>query len=139
AAGAGAARPDAGAMSLADDDRVRTRFGEYQVESLVGVGGMGKVYRAIAGDGTAVALKLVKDDLARDETFRRRFRREARIAQTVRNPHVVPVHHAGELDGVPYLAAEYIEGTVLDRKLREEGRLDLATTLRVCSHVADGL
>ncbi len=116
-----------------------TQFGAYRIESLIGVGGMGRVYRARAADGVAVALKLVKDDLARDETFRRRFAREARIAQTVQNPHVVPVHHAGDLDGVPYLAAEYIEGTVLDRKLREDGQLDLRTTLHICAHVADGL
>ncbi len=77
--------------SLAADDRVGTRFGEYQIASLIGVGGMGRVYRATAGDGTTVALKLVKEDLARDETFRRRFRREARIAQTVHNDHLVSV------------------------------------------------
>src|SRR5882757_7447159 len=73
------------------DDRVGTMFGEYRIESLIGVGGMGKVYRATVGGDTPVALKVVKEDLARDETFRRRFRREARIAQSVRNPHVVPV------------------------------------------------
>ncbi len=125
--------------ALAPDDRVGTRFGDYVIEELIGVGGMGRVYRATGEDGVAVALKLVKEDLARDETFRRRFRREARIAQTVHNPHVVPVHHAGELDGIPYLAARYIEGTVLDRKLRDDGGLDLATTVRICAEVADGL
>jgi serine/threonine-protein kinase len=124
---------------LAADDRVGTRFGDYQIDSLVGVGGMGKVYRATAGDGTPVALKLVKQDLARDETFRRRFRREARIAQTVRNPHVVPVRDTGEHDGLPYLAAQFIEGLPLDQKLEHEGRLDLTTTVRICAQVADGL
>lgn len=121
------------------DNRVGTRFGEYQIDSLIGVGGMGKVYRATAGDGTAVALKLIKDDLARDETFKRRFTREARIAQTVRNPHLVSVRDAGEHDGLPYLAAQFIEGTALDQKLKLEGRLDLVTTVRICAHVADGL
>ena len=115
---------------LAGDDRVGTRFGEYQIDSLIGVGGMGRVYRATAGDGAPVALKVVKEDLARDETFRRRFRREARIAQTVRNPHVVPVRDTGEQDGLPYLAAQFIEGVALDRKLELEGRLDLATTVQ---------
>ena len=84
--------------------------GSTAIDSLIGVGGMGKVYRATADDGTPVALKIVKEDLARDETFRRRFRREARIAQTVRNPHVVPVRDTGEHDGLPYLAAQFIEG-----------------------------
>jgi serine/threonine-protein kinase len=124
---------------LAADDRVGTRFGEYQIDSLIGVGGMGKVYRATASDGTQVALKLVKEDLARDKTFRRRFKREARIAQTVRNPHVVSVRDTGEHDGLPYLAAQFIEGIALDQKLKLEGRLDLATTVRICAQVADGL
>jgi serine/threonine protein kinase len=124
---------------LAADDRVGTRFGQYQIDSLIGVGGMGKVYRATAGDGTPVALKLVKQDLARDETFRRRFRREARIAQTVRNPHVVSVRDTGEHDGLPYLAAQFIEGIPLDQKLEREGRLDLPTVVRICAQVADGL
>lgn len=124
---------------LSADDRVGTSFGEYMIDSLVGVGGMGKVYRATAADGTPVALKLVKNDLARDETFRRRFRREARIAQTVRNPHVVSVRETGENEGIPYLAAEFIEGIALDEKLELEGQLDLGTTVRICTHVAEGL
>jgi serine/threonine protein kinase len=124
---------------LAPDDRVGTRFGEYQIDRLIGVGGMGMVYKATAGDGTPVALKLVKADLARDETFRRRFRREARIAQTVRNPHVVSVRDTGEHDGLPYLAAQFIEGVALDQKLTLEGRLDLPTTVSICAQVAEGL
>jgi serine/threonine protein kinase len=125
--------------SLAADDRVGTRFGAYQIDSLIGVGGMGNVYRATDGDGAPVALKLVKEDLARDETFRRRFRREARIAQTLQNPHVVSVRDTGEHDGIPYLAAEFIEGIALDQKLELEGRLDLATTVRICAQVAEAL
>jgi serine/threonine-protein kinase len=124
---------------LATDEYVGTLIGEYRIDSLIGVGGMGTVYKATADDGTTVALKLVKRDLARDETFRRRFRREARIAQTVRNPHVVPVRDTGEHDGLPYLAARFIEGMALDEKLKREGQLDLATTVRICGHVADGL
>ncbi len=125
--------------SPADDERVGTRFGEYEIDALIGVGGMGQVYRAMAGDQSPVALKLVKQDLARDETFKRRFRREARIAQTVKNPHVVAVLDTGEVDGIPYLAAEFIEGTTLEEKLRIEGRLALSETVRICGEVAEGL
>jgi len=131
--------PDPDTARLGADNRVGTRFGEYQIDALIGVGGMGRVYRATADDGTAVALKVVKEDLARDQTFRRRFQREARIAQTVSNPHVVSVRDTGEHDGVPYLAAQLIEGITLDRKLELEGQLDLATTVRICAQVADGL
>jgi serine/threonine protein kinase len=123
----------------AADNRVGTRIGEYQIASLIGVGAMGKVYKATAADGTPVALKLVKEDLARDEIFRRRFNREARIAQTVVNPHVVSVRDTGEHDGLPYLAAQFIEGVTLDQKLGREGRLDLGSTVRICAQVADGL
>ena len=121
------------------DDRVGSMIAGYHIDSLIGVGGMGRVYRATADDGTPVALKLVKQDFARDETFRRRFRREARIAQTVRNPHVVAVRDTGEHDGLPYLVAQFIEGSTLDQKLAAEGRLDVATTVRICTQVADGL
>ena len=121
------------------DERIGSRVGDYRIDSLVGVGGMGKVYLATASDGTRVALKIVKDDFARDETFRRRFKREARIAQTVRNPHVIPVLATGEQDGIPYLAQRFIDGSSLEQKLKREGRLDLPTTVRICAEVADGL
>jgi serine/threonine protein kinase len=124
---------------VASDPRIGTLVGGYRVESLVGQGGMGMVYRATAGNGTPVALKVVKRDYARDETFRRRFRREARIAQTVRNPHVVPVLDTGEEDGVPYLAAQFIEGCSLEDRLKREGRLDVPTTVGICAQVANGL
>jgi serine/threonine-protein kinase len=52
---------------------------------------------------------------------------------------VVSVRDTGEHDGVPYLAAHFIEGIALDQKLEREGRLDLATTVRICAQVADGL
>ncbi len=121
------------------DELVGTRIGEYHVDALIGVGGMGRVYKTTCRDGSRVALKIIKSDFARDETFRRRFKREARIAQTVQNAHVVPVLDTGEYNGLPYLVAKFIEGTSLEGKLEREGRLDLPTTVRVCAQVADGL
>jgi serine/threonine-protein kinase len=100
---------------------------------------MGKVYRATGPDGQPVALKLVKEDFARDQTFRRRFSREARIAQTVKHPNVVPVVDTGEQDGIPYMAAALIEGESLDDKLKREGPLDVATAVRVATDVSAGL
>jgi serine/threonine-protein kinase len=100
---------------------------------------MGMVFKATAPDGTSVALKLVKEDYARDDTFRSRFRREARIAQTVHNPHVVPVLETGEHDGLPFITERFIEGGSLEQKLKREGRLDLPTAVRICAQVGDGL
>jgi serine/threonine-protein kinase len=115
------------------DARIGTKVGGYQIVSLLGVGGMGTVYEATAPDGTRVALKLVKEDYARDEIFRRRFSREAHIATTVNHPHVVPVLDTGEHEGLPYITERFVEGGSL------EGRLDVRTAVRICSQVADGL
>ena len=125
-------------MSVSDP-RIGSQIGEYNVDAVLGEGGMGKVYTATGPDGGRVALKLVKDDYARDETFRRRFYREARIAQTVQHPNVVPVLTTGEHDGLPYMAQRFIEGMSLDDKLKLDGPLDVQTAVRVCTDVAAGL
>ncbi|MBV9001247.1 MAG: serine/threonine protein kinase, partial [Solirubrobacterales bacterium] len=78
-------------------------------------------------------------DFARDETFRRRFYREARIAQTVQHPNVVPVVATGEDNDTPYMAQRFIEGMSLDEKLKLERQLDVPTTVAVCTDVAAGL
>jgi serine/threonine protein kinase len=125
-------------MSVSDP-RIGSQIGEYNVDDLLGEGGMGKVYTATGPDGGRVALKLVKDDYARDETFRRRFYREARIAQTVKHPNVVPVLETGEVDGLPYMAQRFIDGMSLDEKLKRDGPLDVQTAVQVCADVAAGL
>jgi serine/threonine-protein kinase len=94
----------------APDPRIGQQIGDYRIESLIGVGGMNKVYAATAGDGTRVALKIVKEDFASDETFRRRFDREAEIARSVSHPNLVPVLDSGEHDGIPYMAQQLVEG-----------------------------
>jgi serine/threonine-protein kinase len=100
---------------------------------------MGHVYRATGPDGQAVALKLVKADLARDDTFRRRFDLEARIAQQVRHPHVVPVLDQAEHEGIPYLAQRYIPGGTLGDLIERHARLDLSRAVGICEQVASGL
>jgi serine/threonine-protein kinase len=116
-----------------------TRIGEYVIGRLLGEGGMGKVYEARGPDGRRVALKLVKADFARDERFRRRFHREARIAQTVKHPNVVPVVATGESQGIPYMAQKFIDGLSLEEKLKRDGPLDVAGAVRICAGVAAGL
>jgi serine/threonine-protein kinase len=125
--------------STPNDPLIGGEFGGYQVESLLGEGGMGKVYLATGQDQNRVALKLVKQDYARDETFRRRFSREARIAQTVKHPNVVPVVAVGEQDGIPYMAQRFIDGESLGDKLKREGQLNIPTAVRICADVAAGL
>ena len=121
------------------DSRIGQSVGPYRIESVLGVGGMGHVYLATGPDSQLVALKLVKADLARDDTFRRRFDREARIAQQVRHPHVVPVLDQAEHEGIPYLAQRYIAGGNLADLIEKQGQLDLPTAAGVCEQVASGL
>jgi serine/threonine-protein kinase len=106
---------------------------------VLGVGGMGDVYRATDPDGRPVALKLVKQEFALDEILLRRFRREAGIAQTIANDHVVPVLDTGEHEGLPYLVERLIEGGSLADKLEVEGPLNVPTVTRICSQIIDGL
>ncbi len=127
------------AAGEAPDPLIGVTVGRYRIESLLEVGGMGRVYRAVGAEGEPVALKLVRSDLAEDSVFRKRFEREAMIAQQVKNPHVVPVLDTGEHEGVPYLSQRFIEGGSLEQKLKREGRLDVSTTLKLCAQVADGL
>jgi serine/threonine protein kinase len=112
--------------------------GGYRVSGVLGSGGMGRVYLA-RGGGQQVALKLVHAELASDAVFRKRFAREARIAQQVKSPHVVPVIETGEHEGVPFMAQRLIVGESLERRLKRDGQLDLTTTLDICSQVALGL
>ena len=126
--------PDNNAVYTAGDT-----VGPYRIESLLATGGMGRVYLATSPEGEAVALKLVKPDLALDQVFRRRFEREARIAQTISHPHVVPVLDTGEHEGVPYLAQRFIKGGSLAEKIEKDGTLDLATAVKMCTEVASGL
>ncbi len=121
------------------DRRVGQNVGPYRIDAVLGVGGMGHVYRATGPDGQAVALKLIKADLARDDVFRRRFAREARIAREVRHPHVVPVLDQSEHEGVPYLAQRYISGGNLADMIEKQGRLEFATAVGICEQVASGL
>ena len=121
------------------DNRVGQRVGPYTIESVIGVGGMGHVYLATGPDREQVALKLVKADLARDDTFRRRFRREAEIAERIHHPNVVPVLHQGVHEGIPYLAQRYIHGGNLADTIERHGQLEVGTAVAVCEEVASGL
>jgi serine/threonine protein kinase len=114
-------------------------FGPYRIEALLGIGGMGRVYRASGPGGQEVALKTIKTELASDHVFRRRFDREARIAQRVSHRHLVPVLDTGEHLGIPFLTQSFIRGGSLDTKLQREKTLDVETAVRICTEVAGAL
>ncbi len=112
----------------------------YRVERLAGRGGMGVVYRAT--DLTLerpVALKLISEEIARDEGFRERFKRESRLAASIRHPNVITVFHAGEEAGVLYIATEFIEGTDLKAMIAERGSLEPHVAADITAQVASAL
>jgi serine/threonine kinase PknH len=114
------------------------RLDDYTLEAELGRGATGVVYRATTRDGRLVAIKLFDQALARDEEYRARLAREARVARVIRDPHLVQILEAGEAEGRLFLALEYVAGGSLAEKLLG-GPLPLEETLRVVSEVAAGL
>jgi serine/threonine-protein kinase len=96
-------------------DAVRKAFHDrFAVESLLGRGGMGNVYKARERAlDRYVALKIVPEHRWQDAQFIERFRREARIAARLRHPRIVSVHEVGTMDSYPYFSMDYIEGSTL--------------------------
>jgi serine/threonine-protein kinase len=102
--------------------------GRYELDGVVGRGGMAEVYRArdIRLD-RIVAVKTLREDLARDATFQARFRREAQSAASLNHPSIVAVYDTGEDTAdpahVPYIVMEYVDGRTLRELLRDDRRL----------------
>ncbi len=115
-------------------------FAGYLVESLVGRGGMGVVYRATdLSLQRPVALKLIAPKLAQDERFRARFLREPRLAASLDHPNVIPIYEAGEHDGQLYLVMRFVEGSDLKTALEREQRLSPERVVAVLAQVAGAL
>jgi len=115
------------------------QLGPYRLEAPLGEGAMGVVYRATRRDGSVVALKVLKERLSGDETFRRRFVHEARAARHVEHEHLVPVLDAGEADGRSYIASAYVAGRSLAERLEQEGQLSLDGVLQLVAEVGTAL
>ncbi|BDE14790.1 hypothetical protein MKCMC460_36500 [Mycobacterium sp. 20KCMC460] len=89
-------------------------FGKYEVNRLLGKGGMGEVYEAFDTDKRrAVALKVLTDQFADDATFRERFLRESHAAAILQEPHVIPIHDWGEIDHTLYIDMRLVQGETL--------------------------
>jgi eukaryotic-like serine/threonine-protein kinase len=95
-----------------------TRLGPYEIQSLLGAGGMGEVYRArdIRLD-RAVAVKVVPASLSSNSTSRQRFQREARAISLLQHPNICTLYDVGQQDETDYLVMEYLEGETLATRL----------------------
>ncbi len=115
-------------------------FGRYEIRRLLGVGGMGEVYEAYdTSKNRVVALKMLNRDLAVDPTFVQRFRRESQAMASVQEPHVIPVHDWGEVDGVLYIDMRLVKGVDLKERLLQYGRLTPVEAVQVVEQIAFAL
>lgn len=120
------------------------RIEQYQIEALLGEGGMGTVYRAIdLRHDQTVAIKVMHHHLAQKAPFLRRFAQEAQITHDFNNPHLIKVYQYSTYQDVPYLVMEYIAGgslTAYIHQLEWGGKnIALAEVLQITAQVADGL
>ena len=117
-----------------------SRVAGYLLEEQIGAGGMAVVFCAVDERlGRRVALKVLAPALAADQSFRQRFIRESRAAAAVDDPHIIPVHDAGEAGGVLFIAMRYVPGGDVRTLLNEEGPLAPARAAAIISPVASAL
>ena len=116
------------------------RIGSYQLLDLLGVGGMGEVYRARDDRlGRDVALKVLPRALAADADRLARFRREARLLAALNHPHIAAIHGLEEGDGLHALVLELVEGPTLAERLERGGPLPVREALKIADQIADAL
>lgn len=115
-------------------------FGRYQLHELIGEGGMGHVYKAHdTAIGRDVAIKVLPPEMATLDGYRERFRREAQIAARLTEPHIIPIHDTGEIDGRLYLVMPIVEGVDVQTLLRRDGPMNPPQAVRVIEQLAAAL
>src|SRR5437016_13920931 len=117
-----------------------TRLGRYEIRSKIGEGGMGEVY--LAEDTQLrrrVALKILPADIASNKDRMRRFVQEAQAAAALNHPNIAHIYEISEVDGLNFIAMEFIEGRTLRDYLHDNKTEDLPRVLRHLQHVAAGL
>jgi serine/threonine protein kinase len=116
-----------------------TRLGPYEIQSPLGAGGMGEVYRARDTRlDREVAIKVLPENLSSDVSLKQRLEREAKAISKLSHPHICTLHDIGHQDGVDFLVMEYLEGETLERRITK-GPLPPEQTIRYASQIADAL
>jgi serine/threonine-protein kinase len=115
-------------------------LGRYRIEAKIGEGAMADVYRAYDESiDRPVAVKVLKEELARDAELSARFLREARAAGALSHPNIATVYDVGVVEGVTYIAMELIEGQTLDVALQAQGRFPYERVLDIGQQLASAL
>jgi serine/threonine protein kinase/Flp pilus assembly protein TadD len=112
----------------------------YQVESLLGVGGMGKVYKAHDKElDRTVALKILRADVVEHPLARQRFKQELQLASRITHPNILRIHDLGECRGLKFISMQYVEGGDLFQTLQREGPLPLSRAVPIMVQLCEAL
>ncbi|MBL8890942.1 MAG: protein kinase [Planctomycetaceae bacterium] len=123
-----------------DDPNMLGRIGNYEVAAIIGRGGMGVVFKAFDRSlHRYVAIKMLLPHLAESAAARKRFAREAKAAAAVVDDHVMPIHGVAEWNGMPYILSPYCRGVTLEKRIRDQGPLEIEEVLRIGMQTAQGL
>src|SRR6202021_2011900 len=116
-----------------------TKLGPYEIQSLLGAGGMGEVYRARETRlGRDVSIKVLPAQRCSDPDLRQRMEREAKAISSLNHPHICTLHDVGSQDGIDFLVMEYLEGETLADRL-QRGGLRLEEALKIAREIAEAL
>lgn len=142
--GSGMLPPDEG-LTLEHEDGISIPAGQdfgprYHVESLLGAGGMGKVYKAYDKElDRTVALKVLRPDLMSNATALQRFKQELLFASKISHPNILRIHDLGEFAGVKFISMAYVPGGDLYQLLKKEGRLAPERAVRIMEQLCEAL
>src|SRR5215472_168548 len=116
-----------------------TKLGPYEIQSPLGAGGMGEVYRAKDKRlERTVAIKILPAHLSSDPLLKQRFEREAKAISSLNHPHICTLHDIGHQDGMDYLVMECVEGETLGKRL-EKGPLPVEQVVKYGAQIAEAL
>jgi serine/threonine protein kinase len=132
--------PDLYFLGVSERPEILGTLGSYEVQEVIGQGGMGMVLKAYEPAlHRLVAIKVLSAAVAGSATARRRFAREAQAAAAVCHDHIVVVHGVHEIDGLPYLVMQYVAGESLQERLDRVGSLEVEEVVRIGMQIALGL
>src|SRR6266567_2944565 len=116
-----------------------TKLGPYEIQSALGAGGMGEVYRALDTRlDRAIAIKILPDHLSQNPEAQQRFDREARAISSLNHPNICTLYDVGHQDGTDYLVMEFLEGETLADRLAK-GPLPVSQILKYGTDICEGL
>ena len=124
-----------------DEAKIKSALGKkYEIKSLINSGGMGAIYLGIhRALDRPVAIKIIHQELSKDEQLRRRFCQEAKLAASLDHPVIIDVYDFGSKDDFDYIIMPYVEGKTLQDRLKEAGKFGVHECLRLMIKLTDAL